>query len=366
MRTLFLVFLALHGLIHLLGFAKAFDLAKVRGLLAPISRTAGALWLAAALLFLAASGLLALGSGAWWMVAVPAVVVSQALIARSWADAKFGSIANVVVALPVVIALLGALPTSYASRYAAEVGRRLKPDLHPPVVTEEDLRPLPSAVQRYLRYAGAVGRPRVVNVRAVFHGAMKRKKAGGWMPIAAQQVDFFDDPARLFYIRSSLFGIPFDGLHRYVGRNATMQIRVANLVRVADARGDTMTRSETVTLFNDMCVLAPATLIAPSIQWRAIDSLSVAATFTNQGYTVAALLSFDSDGRLTSFVSDDRYLSASGASYQRYPWSTPLRDYRDFGGRRVAALDEAVWRMPDGDYPYARFVLDSIEYNLTR
>jgi hypothetical protein len=52
-------------------------------------------------------------------------------------------------------------------------------------------------------------------------------------------------------------------LHR--GTSATMTVKAAALVRVVQVSGSEMDQGETVTMFNDMCVLAPATLIDPAI-----------------------------------------------------------------------------------------------------
>jgi hypothetical protein len=210
---------------------------------------------------------------------------------------------------------------------------------------------------------GAVGRPKVHNLRAVFSGDMKRTTKANWMEIRSQQYDFFDDPARFFFINSRLFGIPFDGLHIYSGNGATMQIRVASLFQVVDAKGEKMNRSETVTFFNDMCLLAPSTLIDKNIRWETVDSVSVKATFTNRENTVSATLHFNDLGELTNFISDDRFQSGDGKTYVPHRWSTPIEDYREFDGRRVGAYGEAVWHMPEGDFTYARFRLKEIDYN---
>ena len=42
-----------------------------------------------------------------------------------------------------------------------------------------------------------------------------------------------------------------------------MRVKLLGAIDMVDARGEVMDRSETVTLFNDMCILAPATLLAP-------------------------------------------------------------------------------------------------------
>jgi hypothetical protein len=362
---MFLVLLLVHGLIHILGFVKAFNPARVARLTQPVSRSAGVAWLAAALLFIVAFCLVAFGIRTWWYPAAAGLVLSQILIVLSWKDAKFGSIANLLILFPIIVSFAGALPSSYPNRFRAESERRLLRSPNVATLLPEDVEHLPAPVQKYLRYAGAVGRPKVYNVMVVSRGSMKREKDGNWMDIVARQYDYFDNVARLFYIQSSVFGIPFDGLHMYVGNNATMEIHVASLFQVADAKGEQMTHGETVTLFNDMCVLAPAMLIDRSIEWNPIDSLHVGAKYTNRGNTITARLTFNEDGAMTDFISNDRYLSADGKTYENYPWSTPVSDYREYDGRKVARYGEAIWHMPGGEFTYARFTIDQIEYNCT-
>jgi hypothetical protein len=208
-----------------------------------------------------------------------------------------------------------------------------------------------------------VGKPRVGHFRARWDGEMRAAPDAPWMSVRAEQHNFFTPPARLYLIRGARYGLPFEGLHIYSGANARMQIRLASIFDVADARGAKMDQSETVTLFNDMCLLAPATLIDPNIRWEVLDARSVRGTFTHAGHTISATLSFDEAGDLVSFTSGDRYLSADGETYLSFPWSTPVRGHRDYHGVRLAEHGDAVWKQPSGDYVYARFRLLDVEYN---
>jgi len=363
MKTLFLVLLLIHGSIHLLGFLKAFRGSEVGQPTRSVSKPTGVTWLIAAGLFLGAAAALMLDRSSWWVSCAGALLVSQALIVRSWTDAKYGTVLNMIILVPVLVSFAGDRPSSYRHRFRDQVEARLHPITDAALVSSEDLRPLPSLVQRYLKYAGVVGKPKVQNFRAVFRGTMRRSPEGGWMEITSEQYNFFGDAARLFYIRSALFGIPFDGLHAYLGDSAIMQISVASMVRVVDAKGPEMTRGETVTMFNDMCLMAPATLIDRSIQWEGVDSSRVRATFTNKGVTITAILTVNDSGQLIDFVSPDRYYSTDGTTYTNYPWSTPVRGYKALGERNVPAEAEAVWDRPEGAYLYARFTLIAIEYN---
>ena len=85
-----------------------------------------------------------------------------------------------------------------------------------------------------------------------------------------------------------------------------MVVKVAGIAPVANASGADMTKAETVTLLNDMCIMAPATLIDSRIQWESIDDQKAVATFTNAGHSVRAELEFNADGDLTNFWSDNR------------------------------------------------------------
>jgi len=363
MTFLFFMLLLVHGLIHLLGFVKSINPGLVKSLRDPVSRPAGFLWLAATLLLIAAAAMFILGAGAWWVPALPAILLSQALITGHWKEARYGTIANAILAIAVAVAMLNLLPSSYPNRYEKAVAERLTSYRTTGLLTEADIAGLPGPVREYLRFTGSVGKPKVHAFRAAFTGSMRQDPNGGWMAIRSQQYNFTDDPARFFYIGSSMFGIPFDGFHHYANGEAVMLIRLANLVKVVDAKGPEMNQGETVTVFNDMCLLAPATLTDPRITWRTLNDTMVIAAFTNRGITVSATLIFNQAGALVNFISRDRFLSTDGNSYLNYPWSTPVMHYKEMDGRRVPAYGEAIWHTPEGSFSYARFNIQSVEYN---
>jgi len=363
MRIFFTILLAAHGLIHLMGFAKGFGLATLSQLKVPVSRGTGLLWLAAAVLYTATGFLFGLSSDSWWVPCIPALVLSQALIVLSWRDAKFGTAANLIVLVPLVVAVMNALPSSFRNTYRREVEHSLLRTASPPTVREEDLARLPVIVREYLRGAGVIGKSVPRNVRASLEGEMRLDFGGKWVDIRADQYDFFDAPERMFSISSSMFGIPIDGLHIYRRGSATMRIKAASLFQVVDAKGPEMNQGETVTLFNDMCLLAPATLVSDSIQWDSLAPLVVRAKFSTSGITIRAELYFNRQGELIGFHSEDRYQSTDGSVYNKYGWSTPVGQYSDFRGVRVASYGEAIWHTPRGDFPYARFRVRELEYD---
>jgi hypothetical protein len=247
--------------------------------------------------------------------------------------------------------------------YSEEIKKGLQRYKPVGVLTEEDIEHIPEPVKKYLRYTGVIGKGKLQNVRLKFTGKIKNKPGGKWMKFESEQYNFFDEPSRLFYIKSKLFGIPFTGLHKYVGEKATMEIKVASLIKVVDAKGPEMNKSETVTMFNDMCILAPASLIDKNIKWKVLSTSRVKATFVNQGNEISAILYFDKGGKLIDFSSDDRYMSSDGKKYLNYKWTTPVSEYIDYNGRKIFYSGKAIWHTTEGKYCYGEFYLKEVEYN---
>ncbi len=254
---------------------------------------------------------------------------------------------------------------SFYGLYKTEVVKGLARYSTSAVLTEDDILHLPLCVQQYLRYTGSIGKPVLQNVRAVFKGEIRSKLNGPWMGFSSQQFNFFDELTRLFYMKAKMLGIPFTAFHAYVGKAATMQVKLLSFFKIVDARGEKMNQSETVTMFNDMCFLAPASLIHKSINWKMIDAFTAEARFTNKGITVAATLYFNERSELINFISSDRYLSEDGKTYTSYVWETPLSNYKDFEDRRIASYGEAIWKMPEGDFCYGKFNLQEVKFNAT-
>lgn len=133
---------------------------------------------------------------------------------------------------------------------------------------------------------------------------------------------------------------------------------------VLHARGAKLDIADTVTLFNDVALFMPAALLDPAISWEPLDDHVVRATYAKTSQAISAVLTFNESCELTNFVSDDRYAAVPGGrEFVRMRWSTPVYDYREFGGRRIASKGEARWHPPDGEFAYMKVELLGVEAN---
>jgi len=362
MRWFVTVVLLVHGLIHLLGPAKAFGLAPLPQLHKQIPIAMGMIWLLGAILVLAAAVSLHIWPRGFWAVGLLAAIVSQLVLFSAWPDAKFGTIANVLLLIASTIGFFMYGPTSSHGQFVRDSSPRSTSAAK--LVTEADLDPLPEPVKRYLRAVGVVGQPRVQSYSLYFRGRIRGGPQDPWMSFDATQVSFANLPSRLFWMDATKAGLPVSVYHRFVAGEATMRVKLLGAISMVNARGDVMDRSETVTLFNDMCILAPATLIGPGIAWRALDADRAEARFTLGRHTITATLIFGEDGLLRDFISDDRSrLAADGKSAAQMRFSTPVRDYRKYGPFLLASHGEARWHPPEGNFAYGEFDLIDVAYN---
>jgi hypothetical protein len=368
MRIAFSALIAAHALIHVMGFVKAFKLAPLVQLKLPISRPMGVLWLAAAVLLLAAVALLFAAPRWFWLVAATGLVVSQIAIIASWGDARFGTIVNVVLLAVVVHGAFAWGPFGLRAEYGRLVRdglSRTASSTRPQDITEADLAALPPLVQRYLRFAGVVGTPRVHGFRARLSGRIRGSATAPWMPFVAEQHNFYDPPRRYFWMEATRGGLPLDGLHAYGEADASMRIRLLSLVPVVHVSGPQMMRGETVTVLNDMCFFAPGRLLDPTIRWREIDARTVEATYTSGPHAIRAELVFDASGALVDFRSDDRpALDEDGKDLLSQRWSTPVREYRAMGPYRLVAGGEARYAAPSGEYAYIELEVHEVSTEL--
>lgn len=106
MRELLLVLISIHGLLHLLGFAKAFKIARLEQMPHPISKVNGVFWLVAACLVVTTGFLFYFFVEHWWFVGIASVIVSEYVIITDWEDAGLGTTLNIFILIMSIIAFI--------------------------------------------------------------------------------------------------------------------------------------------------------------------------------------------------------------------------------------------------------------------
>jgi len=250
-------------------------------------------------------------------------------------------------------------------RYRREVRQQtqLVSRVRPELLMESDIAHLPELIRNYIQKSGALGRPKVKSFRVDLAGRIRSKSNGVWMPFHSVQHNFLTTVSRLFFMDAIMKHLPVSGYHYFRNGVAYMDVRLLSLFRVQYAAGVHLDKAETVTYFNDMCCLAPATLIDPRISWSESGDTYIRATFTNRGMSVSAFLYFNKQHELVNFISDDRGALTEDGKFLPLRWSTPLGQHDNRLGYHLPRHAEAVYNYDDGPFTYGIFEIVNVVYN---
>lgn len=230
-------------------------------------------------------------------------------------------------------------------------------------LTESDIASLPPLVRAHVARSGALGKSKPRTITVDFEAKMWRKPGSAPMSLRTRQLNRFADPSRYFFLEGSMFGIPLKGLHVYENAHASMLVRLAGLFTVAKADGLTMDQGETVTLLNDMCLMAPGALVDPRLSWKQLDASTVEVVFRNCPQRVTARLLFDEHGELVNFESNQRAALQADGSLKYFRWSTPIDGWQSIDGFRLPTTARTIYDYPDGPFVYGEFRLVAYRMN---
>jgi hypothetical protein len=359
MRLLFALIVLFHGLIHLMGFAKAFHLAEVPQLGGSFSKSAGVLWLLTALLFAASMFLFFLKKDEWWMLAAAAVLLSQILIFTQWNDAKFGTIANLI-ALAGVATGYGAWQFNRMVRTETAVFAAA-PLPAPVPLTREMLAPLPPVVQHWLERCDVVGKDVIHKVHLRQAGEMRTKPDAGWLAFEAEQYNTVDNPGFIWTTQIEMMpAVYLAGRDKYQDCHGHMLIRLLSLFPVADAKGPETDQGTLLRNLAEICWF-PTAALSDYIRWESLDALSARATMTCGGTSASGIFRFNADGDMTGFEAQRYYNRKEGPTLET--WVVENKDWKTMNGIRIPYKSEITWKLKTGDFTWLKLEITDIEYN---
>lgn len=256
------------------------------------------------------------------------------------------------------------------TRFLKEIAGLGLPVAAPPstIVTETDLAPLPEPAQRFLRFAGVLGRPRDWSFVVSFRGRFRMGQDEPWRACEVWQYDSRAVVARIFCMSLHIGVVPLIDRDTYLQGHGHLLVRLADAVPVVDATGPEIDLGEQSTYLNDLVLIAPSMLLAPDVTWQAIDTTSFGLTLSDYGRTVSARVFVDPRGLPVNFETTDRFREdpTDRKKWVRALWSTPMEGSCSVDGRQLPARGQARWHLTDDAFTYADFeiVPGSLMFNV--
>jgi hypothetical protein len=361
MRMVFLVLVLIHGLIHIFGFLKAFDLVDLNELTIPVTRPAGFIWLVASILFLTYGILNFTEVKNVWIIGFIAVLLSQFLVIYYWRDAKFATIPNIIILVAVLFSYSNRVFENLIYKEASGLLSEIRYD-NPAILAENDIRHLPPPVQKWLLNSGALGQSIILNGRVEQKILMKMKPdQKNWYPAKAIQYTFIDKPAFIWGVDVEMNTLmKFKGRDKFVDGKGEMLIKMNSLIKIVDEQGEKMDEG-TIQRFLGELVWFPSLAISPYITWEEIDEYSAKATMNYKNTSGSGTFVFNENGEFVKFTTLRYNGNEPGA--KRKEWVLTVDDYAVFENIKMPSKMKATWKLDEGDWTWLDLEIADIRYN---
>ena len=227
----------------------------------------------------------------------------------------------------------------------------------PAMVTEVDLAGLPEPVQRWMRRANVVGKPRATAVRLRQTGRIRENPEDDWMELDAVEYYTVDPPAFLWHGSVKPMGV-VQAVDAYVQGRGGLNVTLLSLFPMDSSTGATADQGSALRYLNET-MWFPSAALSEKISWEAVDANSARATLSDHGQRVSAIFYFNDEGDVIDCVAE-RYRGED----ELLTWSTPLSAHGEFDGVRVPTMGQGVWHPESGEFAYIELEIADVEYNV--
>lgn len=361
MKYIFGIFVIVHGLIHILGFVKGFDLKEIKELTLPISKQMGILWLIASIFIIAYCVLYFSNFKYTWLIGFVAVAVSQILIIIFWKDAKFGTIPNIFI-LAISLILFGYYNFQNLVRH--ETNHLLKQNVtnENRILSENDIKELPMPVKNWLQNSGAIGKPFISVGKVTQKAELKmRPEEEKWMTANAIQYTTINNPAFIWAVDVEMNSlVSFQGRDKFEKGKGHMLIKLNSLINIVNGQGEKLDEG-TLQRYLGEIVWFPSLAVSQYIEWEQIDDTTAKATMTYNGTSGSGIFYFNSSGDFIKFSALRFY--GNKLDSKRYEWVLDVSDYKAFEGIKVPSQMTATWKFENQEWIWLKLEITDIKYN---
>lgn len=230
--------------------------------------------------------------------------------------------------------------------------------------SKDDIAGLPSPIRRYFEKCGYLGKPKMLNIR-IHHKGVVFILNTKTLKIDCIQFNSGEVPDRIALIDTSMYGIPFEGLDAYQDGIGSMKGMIAKGIVLFDQTGPEMNQSSLVNCLAES-LLVPSIALKDFIEWAPIDENRAKGTISYYGMSVCGTFTFDDDGYLMTFTTDDRIFVDTFGKARKVKWSAICGDYKDVDGIMQPRTLKAIWHLPEGDLVYFDGHDTVIDYDVIR
>ncbi len=226
----------------------------------------------------------------------------------------------------------------------------------------EKLDTFPEIVQKYLRLVLKEGIEPIYYARLLHSGEFRTDPKQPWFSIKGFYHYLSEKPA--FFWKGKIKPLPIlviTARDFYYKGKGEVKIRLNKIIPMGKDTGPDMDKASLLRFISEMPLFPSVFLTANYIRWEEIDSTSARIFIEDEGLKAEGIFTFNEKGEIISFEAERARLTRSESSIDK--WGGYYENYQDFGSFRVPTYFVGIWYLPEEDFEYVRFKVESIEFN---
>lgn len=212
---------------------------------------------------------------------------------------------------------------------------------------------LPVPVQEYFRQVLPENPSIIKKVELTHSGYFRTSPKNNWVKIKGKQCFLTDIPEFEWIGKTSLF----KATDSFVDGEGRLRVKLFGLIPIVNARGPEVDQAELLRWLGESVWFPTNFLPGDHLNWSPIDSSSAKLSYTHQGMKIWYIVRFDEKGYIVR-LETERYMEEGKLE----SWVGKLSDYKEFHGMMIPTHIEALWELEEGDFQYADFYVESIQY----
>ena len=234
----------------------------------------------------------------------------------------------------------------------------------PQFYNAKELEGLPAPVKRYFQSVLKDGQPIITAATMQHTGTINMSAtAQNWKPFTSTQRVITNRPGFDWDARVMMFpGIAAHIHDAYIAGAGQLNAALFGLIPVASvARSSELSKGELMRFFAEAVWYPTALLPSQGVQWQAIDAETAIAILTDGDISLSMRFHFDKDGLVDIFRAEARGRLVND-KMTFAPWEGRFWNYAERSGMRIPLEGEVAWVLPDGNKPYYRGLIVTLNY----
>lgn len=224
------------------------------------------------------------------------------------------------------------------------------------------LKHLPQPIQNFFIYSGLIDK-KIMTASTTIHTDVDFILAEGKPSIKIKYIqnNYSNEPKRLAFIDTKIYGIPFQGIDSYINGEGCMKGVLAKGLTLFEQKSKEMNQAALVTVLAES-IVCPSAFLLECITWETIDNNHVRATITHKGIKASGIYTFSKEGAILSFKTNDRYEVDKNGNSKSTPWTAECGDYVDVDGIKYPTTFKGIWNRDNEDLLYFNCNNVRVEY----